>query len=65
MYALWQAIRYEALFEDQATDNTRLPLTKAIDDAETTLRPFYKDGHQATPWTSSMIQKSSSAVGPT
>jgi len=65
MYALWQAIHYEAEFEDQTTDNTRLPLTKAIDDAETTLRPFYKDDKQTVPWTSSMIQKSSSAVGPT
>lgn len=65
MYALWQAIHYEAPFEDQATDYTRLPLTKAIDDAETTLRPFYKDDRQAIPWTSSMIQKSSSAAGPT
>ncbi|RPA97355.1 hypothetical protein L873DRAFT_1129174 [Choiromyces venosus 120613-1] len=65
MYALWQAIRYEAPFQDQATDNTRLPQTKSIDDAGTTLRPFYKDAHQGVPWTSSMIQKSGAEPGPT
>jgi len=65
MYALWQAIHYDAPFEDQTTDNTRWPLTAATDDAQTTLRPFYTDDKQATPWTSSMIQKSGSEVGPT
>ncbi|PWW73062.1 tyrosinase [Tuber magnatum] len=65
MYALWQAIHYEAPFEDQTTDYTRMPLTKAIDDASTTLRPFYKDERHTVPWTSSMIQKSGAAAGPT
>nr|CAT00093.1 tyrosinase [Tuber magnatum] len=65
LYAIWQAIHYEAPFEDQATDYTRMPLTKAIDDAETTLRPFYKDECYDVPWTSSMVQKSSAATGPT